>query len=90
MKNSGISGDLQIWELKPFPISSAIIHLLCEYSADRLQEVISRWVHWVASLWSWLDKASFALRYAAKAGAIRVYSMARAQDHHPLSPHNSH
>lgn len=72
--------DLLIWEIKPIPDFVSDHTLTGESLADRLREVISRWVQWAGSLWSWRDEASFALRYAARRGSIRVFFMACAHD----------
>jgi hypothetical protein len=66
------------WLLNPLPDFLAD-HTLADFApAEKLAESVGRWVQWVASLWRWRDRATFAIRYVCRDGNIHVYLLARS------------
>ena len=49
-------------------------------SAERLRDVVSRWVQWVGHLWGWHNRAAFALRFIAADGRIQIALKGRPHD----------
>ena len=66
-----------VWPIDPLPDFLADHTLTGTSHAERLREVVSRWVQWLGSLWGWHDRAAFALRYSAQHGQIGVWLLAR-------------
>lgn len=54
--------------------------LLSEDAEERLREHAVRWVQFIEGLWSWCDRATFALRYFAAEGTTSCYFVANALD----------
>jgi hypothetical protein len=69
-----------IWRIHPLPDFLADHTLTGEQASHKLQEVVSRWVQWVGSLWNWFDQASFALRFSAKGGRVHIHLLAKPRD----------
>lgn len=69
-----------VWRIDPLPDFLADHTLPSDSHAERLREVVSRWVQWVGNLWSWHDRASFAIRYLARQGSVEIFLLAQAHD----------
>lgn len=73
---SSTTTPLVFW-LDPLPDFLADHTLLSKEHGPRLAEVVSRWVQFVGSLWSWANRATFALRYVSRNGETRIFLLAR-------------
>src|SRR5262245_54504501 len=65
-----------VWELPFLPDFLRDHTLAATEPAGRLREVVGRWVLLLGSLWRWSDRQTFALRFAAADGRIRVHFLA--------------
>lgn len=62
-----------IWSIDPLPDFLGDHTLPGDSESERLREHAARWVQLVSSLWPWADRASFALRFVAEGGVVRVF-----------------
>jgi len=60
------------WQLDPLPDFILDHTLASESPAERLHEVVSRWVQFVGALWRWRDQASFAIRSVSDGRKIKI------------------
>lgn len=67
------------WHLAPLPDFLEDHTLTGREAALRLKEQATRWVQFVASLWSWKARATFAIRYVARESEVHVYLLASAK-----------
>jgi len=74
------SRHIAIWAFDPLPDFISDHTLTGQTPAERLREYAARWVQLAGSLWEWADRATFALRYVARAGRVQVFLLASA--HH--------
>ncbi len=64
------------FEINPLPDFLGDHTLAGENEAQRLREHAMRWVQFVESLWSWCDRATFAIRFHTEGGRTRCYLVA--------------
>ena len=48
--------------------------------SSRLKDVLAQWVQFTGTLWTWKNAATFAIRYVADSGRIRVWILAAPDD----------
>ena len=70
---------MTVFRLNPLPDFLADHTLAGEAESTRLREHAARWVQFVAGLWVWHERASFALRYVGHDGAIDCFFVAVAR-----------
>ncbi len=68
------------FEIDPLPDFLGDHTLAGESDSARLKEHATRWVQFVESLWSWCDRATFALRFYSRDGRTRCYFVAVPDD----------
>lgn len=66
-----------VWKIDPLPDFLADHTYAAQSPTERLKEVASRWVQWLASFWGWKERATFALRFRAENGRIDIFLVAR-------------
>jgi hypothetical protein len=68
------------WRLDPLP-DFMLDHTFAEKEPPaRLREVVTRWVQFIGTLWSWRDEAGFAIRWETDGQGIRGWLLAVAHD----------
>ncbi len=70
---------MTVFKLSPLPDFLADHTLAGEAESSRLREHAARWIQFVAGLWVWNERASFALRYISEKGAIECLFVAVAR-----------
>ncbi len=68
------------WAIDPLPDFLEDHTLPGKAETERLHQQAGRWVQFVASLWSWRGRATFALRYTSRNGHTDIYFLAAAHE----------
>ncbi len=68
-----------VWRLRPLPDFLSDHTLPGSTPAERLRDVVSRWVQLIGNLWSWQDRATFSIRFLAQNGVIDIFLIASAR-----------
>jgi hypothetical protein len=69
---------LIVWRIRPLPDFLSDHTLPGSSPAERLRDVIAKWIQWIGNLWSWNDRATFAIRFLAQNGGVEVFLLASA------------
>ncbi len=68
--------SIEVWRIDPLPDFLVDHTLAGEAEPERLKEHAARWVQLIGSVWEWRDRATFGLRYIARAGRISACFLA--------------
>ncbi|HAB19501.1 MAG TPA: DUF87 domain-containing protein [Verrucomicrobiota bacterium] len=69
------------WPIEPLPDFLTDHTLTGKEASERLKEHAARWVQFLGGLWTWADRADFALRYFSHSGRTEILLLAVAR--HP-------
>jgi hypothetical protein len=69
-----------VWHIHPLPDFLADHTLTGNSGAEKLVEVVSRWVQWVGNFWSWHDRATFAVRFMSHGGGVKIFLLAQSHE----------
>lgn len=75
MKNS----NTIVFNIDPLPDFLADHTLTQDRPAERLREVVARWVQFVGALWRWRDQASFAIHFGRDRSRLEVALLAQVK-----------